>query len=350
MTRVFAPDGMPRPLGDKGHELLEVVWQHLVDRSAWPALEVVDRVLYDSDIRTEDALGELPQDLLWGLDSTRPMHFHSMTSPIGLTFAGAANCLDAGRETKAFIQLLQLAVKLEAGKPPAVSPMGELTSRDVVRLVDPGLLPPTDVLFRAVMLARQETAFAGSQGDADGAWRVRFDRRIRSFADVTTGPMYWRRRDELLSPVIEELPPAPPQVASLLITCSLHPEVSKAAAERLDSGQYADAVMRAFQAVEYRVQNLANSTEIGSRLMGIALGSETPRLVVTRETGPSLPSEREGLRDLFKGAIGGLRNPRAHGPHAEDDPEEAYEMLAFASLLMRRLDIAEQHLTPVDPK
>jgi hypothetical protein len=34
-----------------------------------------------------------------------------------------------------------------------------------------------------------------------------------------------------------------------------------------------------------------------------------------------------------------LRSPRAHGPHFQDDPDEAQEMLVIASFLMRRLDI-----------
>ncbi|MEQ8142681.1 TIGR02391 family protein [Streptomyces sp. OP7] len=114
--------------------------------------------------------------------------------------------------------------------------------------------------------------------------------------------------------------------------------------ERLEKGQYTDAVRSAFQAVEHRVQTLSGLSEVGAKLMGTALGSDTPKLVVTRATGPSLRSEREGFRDLFKGAMEALRNPRSHGPHFADDPEEAQEMLALANMLMRRLDEAEANL------
>ena len=43
------------------------------------------------------------------------------------------------------------------------------------------------------------------------------------------------------------------------------------------------------------------------------------------------------------GAAQGLRNPRGHGPNLQTGEQEAKEMLATASLLMRALDRAEQH-------
>ncbi|MFD8786487.1 TIGR02391 family protein [Kitasatospora sp. NPDC059599] len=129
--------------------------------------------------------------------------------------------------------------------------------------------------------------------------------------------------------------------AQLALTCALHPLVNEAAADRFAKGLHLDAVLRAFKAVEYRVQTLSGSTKIGEDLMGFVLGSTTPRLTVTRSTGGSLPSEQAGMRDLFKGAMTALRNPRAHGPHYADDPDEAQEMLILASFLMRRLDLAE---------
>ncbi|MFE7760652.1 TIGR02391 family protein [Streptomyces sp. NPDC057438] len=178
------------------------------------------------------------------------------------------------------------------------------------------------VVYRAVLLARQEPAFSGTTvqpaqvGDIaqENSWDLAFDRRIRAFLGVTDSPeAYWKTRQGLLAPPAPEPPPAP-TVPSLVVSVSLHPEVAAAAASRFENDQYADAVMRAFQAVENRVQSLIGSSEIGVKLMGAALGSERPKLVVTRATGPSLPSERDGFRDLFKGAMAGLRNPRAHGP------------------------------------
>lgn len=103
--------------------------------------------------------------------------------------------------------------------------------------------------------------------------------------------------------------------------------------------------MHAYKAIEHRVANMIGSSEIGHRLMGIAAGGAAPQITVTRSTGNSLQSEREGMRDLLMGAMRALRNPRAHGPDEQDDRDEAQEMLVFASFLMRRLDIEDEKRT-----
>ena len=54
--------------------------------------------------------------------------------------------------------------------------------------------------------------------------------------------------------------------------------------------------------------------------------------------------EAEGFKFLFMGATQGLRNPQAHGPHLQTEEQEAMEILATASLLMRALDRAEKRM------
>jgi hypothetical protein len=55
------------------------------------------------------------------------------------------------------------------------------------------------------------------------------------------------------------------------------------------------------------------------------------------ETGKNVQS---GFRFLFMGAVQGIRNPDAHQQFQPLDQEEGLEKLAFASMLMRRLDEA----------
>jgi len=52
--------------------------------------------------------------------------------------------------------------------------------------------------------------------------------------------------------------------------------------------------------------------------------------------------ERDGMRALFAGAYAVLRNPSGHRDIDYDDPAEAAEGVAVASLLMRMLDRIEQ--------
>lgn len=122
----------------------------------------------------------------------------------------------------------------------------------------------------------------------------------------------------------------------------LHAHVSGAAGALYEDGHYSRAVGAAFQAVEARVQSLSGSSEIGKKLMGFAIGGA---LDVTTSTGPNQESEREGFKHLFMGAMAGLRNPRAHGEEVPVSAEETLESLAFASLLMRRLDVAQERMS-----
>jgi uncharacterized protein (TIGR02391 family) len=58
---------------------------------------------------------------------------------------------------------------------------------------------------------------------------------------------------------------------------------------------------------------------------------------LSTETGKNIQA---GFRFLFMGAVRGIRNPDAHERFKALDAEEALETLAFASMLMRRLDSA----------
>ena len=63
------------------------------------------------------------------------------------------------------------------------------------------------------------------------------------------------------------------------------------------------------------------------------------------EAGRNGQDEREGFLALFRGAMLGIRNPKAHELFTLEDPQRALEYLGFASLLHRRLDTAEHKLS-----
>lgn len=117
----------------------------------------------------------------------------------------------------------------------------------------------------------------------------------------------------------------------------LHPKISDAAGALFADGHYSRAVLAAFQAVEHEVQQKTQLNESGVSLMHKAFNPASPLISVARHTGRNAQDEQEGFRFLFAGAMGGLRNPRAHGVDLPDSEQEALEYLALASALMRRL-------------
>jgi hypothetical protein len=118
----------------------------------------------------------------------------------------------------------------------------------------------------------------------------------------------------------------------------LHSTMS-AALTLVEHGRIPEAISEALRLIEERVQYLTESDESGPKLMESAFGAIPPKLDITTTTGPAAQAEQEGFRLLFVGAMLGLLGPSAAGT-----VQETLEYLAFASMLMRRLDRAEGKL------
>jgi uncharacterized protein (TIGR02391 family) len=126
----------------------------------------------------------------------------------------------------------------------------------------------------------------------------------------------------------------------------LHVLISDASGAKFVSGHYDDAVSAAFKAVERRVKTLTGSPKSGKPLMTQIFNEQSPTLDIAHDEldEGQRADEAEGFKYLFMGAVQGLRNPRAHGADPQTDEQEAMEMLATASLLMRALDRAEKRM------
>ncbi|GAA1519730.1 hypothetical protein GCM10009677_61290 [Sphaerisporangium rubeum] len=136
---------------------------------------------------------------------------------------------------------------------------------------------------------------------------------------------------------IEPMNARPPVSSRRVELPGLHPKISDAAGALFVDGHFSKAVLAAFQAVEHEVQQKTQLNDSGVSLMHKAFNQANPHINVARHTGRNAQDEQEGFRFLFAGAMGGLRNPRAHGVDLPDSEQEALEYLAFASALMRRL-------------
>ncbi|MGA5637759.1 TIGR02391 family protein [Streptomyces cinereoruber] len=386
------------PHGKAGQMVLDLVLNYFRHANEWPDFDLIDRALYAQEVKSEDAFQDLPEGLLIGPDRNRYGHLPLPETLLELTLMGAINCSnDSARpEVDGAVLLTRLAAEVDKGWMPTAERREPVLNEAGALLLlreEESLWPRSivayaakwdeekprsfldhpfekrsrraQVLLRSAKLLTREPAFKGSGFHDDYGWELRFGREVRPFFGVADPREYWRHRSSLI--IKGNLGAAPMQAAAepassvtpadmpatkwadpgWSVECALHPEVVEAAAARYESGHLADAVQKAFQAVEDRVQRLTASSEIGARLMGTAFGGQAPKLEVARADGVSRVSEQEGFRELFRGAMSGLRNPRAHGPHYAEEEAEVGEMLAFASLLMRRLDLAEQRLGTV---
>lgn len=126
----------------------------------------------------------------------------------------------------------------------------------------------------------------------------------------------------------------------------LHPLISAASGSQIASGHYDNAVFDAFKAIEDRIKSLTGHGDIGKRLMTAVFNEQNPLLDITSDNSDASQKadEREGFKFLFMGAAQALRNTRGHGPNLQTGEQEAMEMLATASLLMRALDRADARL------
>ena len=114
-----------------------------------------------------------------------------------------------------------------------------------------------------------------------------------------------------------------------------HPAMYSKVWSFFSQGAYDTAVFEAFKQVEIAVRKAGGYAEadIGTKLMSKAFNVKNGDLVDENQGG----AEREARFFLFAGAIGAYKNPGSHR-EVEITAEEAIEMIALASLLLRIVD------------
>jgi uncharacterized protein (TIGR02391 family) len=117
---------------------------------------------------------------------------------------------------------------------------------------------------------------------------------------------------------------------------NLHPKIAARSESHFLAGNYDDAIFNAMKAVEeeLRQRSKADSSNVGVVLISKAFNPKTPLLSFPANT----DAEKEALYALFRGAIGMFKNPISHRFVGHDDPDKTYEIIAFASLLMRIIE------------
>lgn len=131
--------------------------------------------------------------------------------------------------------------------------------------------------------------------------------------------------------------------AGLLPKGQLHSLIAAKVYPAFMRGEYDTAVFQAFREVEVAVRTAG---QFGPNDYGTDLMRDAFRPAVKKgqpnQPGPltdqQLPaSEQEAMANLFAGAIGLYKNPQSHR-HVPTHPEDAAEVIVFASQLMRIVD------------
>ena len=119
---------------------------------------------------------------------------------------------------------------------------------------------------------------------------------------------------------------------------NLHPLLPKKVRKLFDNGHYSEATFEAFKYIDKVVQKHSKMSETGVKLMMQVFDDQKPILKLNALASLSEIDEQKGFRFLFSGAVMAIRNPRGHEVNVTDDPDTCLDHLAFASLLLRRLE------------
>jgi uncharacterized protein (TIGR02391 family) len=121
----------------------------------------------------------------------------------------------------------------------------------------------------------------------------------------------------------------------------LHEEIRARCQTHFGTGQYDDAIFNAMKAVEscLRLRVSGGPGDLGMALVNRAMNPNAPLLLFS-----NVPAEQEAYHALFRGAIGLFKNPLSHRFLDSDNTARTYEILMFASLLMRLLEEAKTRI------
>ena len=120
----------------------------------------------------------------------------------------------------------------------------------------------------------------------------------------------------------------------------IHPKLPPKTKELFDDGYYAEATFEAFKFIDRMVADHAHLKDSGFKLMMAAFDEGNPILKFSGLKKVSEVDEQKGFRFLFAGGSLAIRNPRAHEHSFDEDPDTCLDYLAFASLLLRKLESA----------
>jgi len=133
-----------------------------------------------------------------------------------------------------------------------------------------------------------------------------------------------------------------------------HPRIVEVSKSCFVSGNYREAILNAFiELIDY-VKGITRLDLDGDDLVNRVFSfnydkdlrriTKYPIIRINELKTVSDRNEQQGFMFLCKGAAGGIRNPKAHKLVSQSNPLHTLEYLAFASLLMRRIEEGKLNL------
>jgi uncharacterized protein (TIGR02391 family) len=119
---------------------------------------------------------------------------------------------------------------------------------------------------------------------------------------------------------------------------NIHQNLPPPVRRLFDDGHYAQCTFEAFKYLDKLVQHLSGSAESGAKCMLQVFAESSPQIVLTPNLTVSDKDEQKGYQFLFAGSMFAIRNPRGHEFDLKDSPDTCLDHLAFASMLLRRLE------------
>lgn len=124
---------------------------------------------------------------------------------------------------------------------------------------------------------------------------------------------------------------------------NIHPAIQQASRPIAEASKYDDAIFAALRYIEGEIQERIGSKSIGQSLLNEAFDTNSPRINISDDA-----RDREGIKEIFSGALSNIRNDRGHKktPFLPCKTLEGCILyLSFASFLLYLLD-KDKHTFP----